>query len=505
MSLMNLLRGVGDQFDFVPGFDPIKDKQGLLSQILSGSGRRAGGGMTPGAMPTAAPSYMPGAVESSPMPPVGMGRPLPGGAMMPTQAEPTAPPQWKNPVPAWQEFLLPTEFTDDRKAAALGKYNAEVAKYDAQQAAQQAAQERQARVSEGMSYGLTGKELLAYAAAPDKFGENLAERQGVMSAGQSFQDGSQTAYTAPSPFESKTDAFGRPLPFDPTTGGYGEAVGEAEPMDFGGYAVDPLTMGTLGDFRTPAQSGEMSEYQAGMLANDTARVNIAGTTASGAGARLLSPEEVKAAGYPEGAVVQVDAKGAHSVRYKPSAEYSAGAINDFRNKANVLSDFQRNLNAYKAAVQQDGTISVYGPNNKKAGNLDGLHQSLIFGAKDLLNLGILSKDDYENLNKLIPDATGRGTWGQGKDGFMAKLGPLEATITSQLGMIPEEFRGGTVGASAPVAPDSPQASALPPEAVKDLLADSSIEAQREFDEVFGQGAAQRALSQSGRAASRMTF
>jgi hypothetical protein len=55
------------------------------------------------------------------------------------------------------------------------------------------------------------------------------------------------------------------------------------------------------------------------------------------------------------------------------------------------------------------------------------------------------------------------------------------------------------------ASDAPQASALPPEAVKDLLADSSIEAQREFDEVFGQGAAQRALSQSGRAASRMTF
>ena len=327
MGLMNLLRGVGDQFDFVPGFNPIKDKQGLLSQILSGSGRRASGGMTPNAMLTAAPSYMPGAVESSGMPPVaalppmltmeemkamqqrgptrphlqpralpapmmpgapqtpgGMGRPLPGGAaIMPAQAAPmTAPteaPVWKNPVPAWQEFLLPTEFTDDRKAAALGKYNAEVAKYDAQQAAQAAAQARQARVSEGMSYGLTGKDLLAYAAAPDKFGENLAERQGVMSAGQSYQDGGQTAYTAPSPFESKTDAFGRPLPFDPTTGGYGEAVGEAEPRDFGGYAVDPLTMGTLGDFRTPAQTGGMSDYERQRLEID--RINAEKSGASG--------------------------------------------------------------------------------------------------------------------------------------------------------------------------------------------------------------------------------
>lgn len=290
MSLMNLLRGVGDQFDFVPGFDPIKDKQGLMSQLFSqmqGGPRASPGANLPGAgkppmmntphsQPRALPApMMPGAPQT----PGGMGRPLPGGAMMPTQAEPTAPPQWKNPVPAWQEFLLPTEFTDDRKAAALGKYNAEVAKYDAQQAAQEAAQARQARVSEGMSYGLTGKDLLAYAAAPDKFGENLAERQGVMSAGQSFQDGNQTAYTAPSPFESKTDAFGRPLPFDPTTGGYGEAVGEAEPMDFGGYAVDPLTMGTLGDFRTPAQSGEMSDYERQRLEID--RINAEKGGASG--------------------------------------------------------------------------------------------------------------------------------------------------------------------------------------------------------------------------------
>jgi hypothetical protein len=184
----------------------------------------------------------------------------------------------------------------------------------------------------------------------------------------------------------------------------------------------------------------------GLDAQQAAAAEAKAAATPAVGTRYLSPEELKAAGYPEGAVVQRDAKGNDAVRSKPQAEFSAGAINDFRNKANVLSDFQRNLKAYKAAVEQDGTISIYGPNNKKAGNLDGLHQALIFGAKDLLNLGILSKDDYENLNKLIPDATGRGTWGQGKDGFMAKLGPLEATISSQLGMIPEQYRYGTQGA-----------------------------------------------------------
>jgi hypothetical protein len=181
---------------------------------------------------------------------------------------------------------------------------------------------------------------------------------------------------------------------------------------------------------------------------ETSRMGVNNDAAAAEGntrTRYLSPAELKAAGYPEGAVVQVDAGGDDQVRFKPQAEFSAGEISGFRNKANVLSDFQRNLNAYKAAVEQDGTISFYGPNNKKAGNLDGLHQALIFGAKDLLNLGILSKDDYENLNKLIPDATGRGTFGQGKDGFKAKLAPLEATITSQIGMIPEEYRGAATG------------------------------------------------------------
>lgn len=184
---------------------------------------------------------------------------------------------------------------------------------------------------------------------------------------------------------------------------------------------------------------------------DARRTSAAEATAAAKGntrTRYLSPEEIKAAGYPEGAVVQVDAEGDDQVRFKPMAEFSAGEISGFRNKANTLADFQRNLNAYKAAVEQDGTITFYGANNKKAGNLDGLHQALIFGAKDLLSLGILSKDDYENLNKLIPDATGMGTLGQGKEALMAKLAPLEATITSQIGMIPEQYRSGAVQPSA---------------------------------------------------------
>jgi hypothetical protein len=48
-------------------------------------------------------------------------------------------------------------------------------------------------------------------------------------------------------------------------------------------------------------------------------------------------------------------------------------------------------------------------------------------------------------------------------------------------------------------------SQLPPDAVAELLADPSPEAQREFDEVFGPGNSQRLLQERGYASQRMKF
>jgi hypothetical protein len=179
------------------------------------------------------------------------------------------------------------------------------------------------------------------------------------------------------------------------------------------------------------------------------------------GTRYLSPEELKAAGYPEGAVVQVDAKGEDSVRFKPSAEFSAGEIKGFRDKSNVLSEFDRTLNEYKTLVSTSGLKKLHKPDDVDAARLDALKQSLTFQAKDLLNLGILSKDDYENLDRLIPDATGLGAMWKNKDSFNASLGPLEATITSQIGMIPEQYRSGNAATIDGAARTPPATSAAP--------------------------------------------
>jgi hypothetical protein len=220
MSLMNLLRGVGDQLDFIPGFDPVKDKQGLMSQILSGAGQRMGGGMNPGGMPPIVPQGQPST-----------GRPLPGGAaMMPAQGAPMAMPKFKSSVNPLEEFFLPKSFTDDRKFNDTAKYSAEVAKFEATQAAQAAAAQRQAITSEGIQFGLSGKDLLAYVTNPEEFTKRLAERQGVMSAGQSFQDGGQFTQ-APSPFTPETMGNGQIGAFNPNTGVLGDAQGIAKPED----------------------------------------------------------------------------------------------------------------------------------------------------------------------------------------------------------------------------------------------------------------------------------
>jgi hypothetical protein len=213
MSLMNILRGAADQLDFVPGFDPNKDKQGLLSQILSNVGGRMGGGMNPSGTPPIVPQ---GSVQ---MP--SMGRPIsaPGGPM------PTFSPARINPL---RKLMLGEGGVQETRAANLSKYETELASYEAQQKAQQAAAARQALTSQGVQAGLTGKDLLAFVTNPEEVSKRLAERQGIFSAGQSYQDGGEFTQ-APSPLTPELMGNGQIGAFNPNTGVLGDPQGVATP------------------------------------------------------------------------------------------------------------------------------------------------------------------------------------------------------------------------------------------------------------------------------------
>lgn len=158
------------------------------------------------------------------------------------------------------------------------------------------------------------------------------------------------------------------------------------------------------------------------------------------GSRQLSPEEVAAAGYPAGSVVQVDGQGNHQVRYKPEPEFTAGQKNKYINDAAQLEAYQATLDEYLALVDQVGLKQFYAPDDPDVAKLEAMQQSLSFGAKDLFQLGVLSKDDYEAINRIIPDATGPEAWFKNKKSFKASAQPLQDYIGRAYNAVPEQFR-----------------------------------------------------------------
>jgi hypothetical protein len=75
----------------------------------------------------------------------------------------------------------------------------------------------------------------------------------------------------------------------------------------------------------------------------------------------------------------------------------------------------------------------------------------LFQGKNLWELGVLSKDDYVQMERAIPDATGLGVAISGKKVALQKARPLQDSIEYQLNRIPEEYRS-----------YMPQSPALPP-------------------------------------------
>lgn len=243
---------------------------------------------------------------------------------------------------------------------------------------------------------------------------------------------------------------------------------------------------------------------------------VAAASATGtSGTRQLSAEEAAAAGYPEGAVVQRDPKGKDTVVYKPPGEYSAGQINKYTNDAAQLEAYEATLNEYLSLVDRVGLKKFYSPDDPDVARLEAMQQSLSFGAKNLFQLGVLSKDDYEAVNRIIPDATGMEAMFKNKESFMASAQPLQDYIERSSNAIPEQFRSRSEAPTVDAASPAPSAdgtlfkggalSQIPPDAVAELLADPSPEKQRYFDQIFGPEQAQRLLAERGYASQLIKF
>jgi hypothetical protein len=121
--------------------------------------------------------------------------------------------------------------------------------------------------------------------------------------------------------------------------------------------------------------------------------------------------------------------------------YSSSEIKSMREKGEMLTSFQNSLDSYIGEIESKGVQALdIGGRNKKAARLDAMRQDLLFQGKGLWELGVLSKDDYENMERAIPDATGIGTAINGKKVALEKSKPLQDSIAFQLDRIPEEYR-----------------------------------------------------------------
>ena len=214
---------------------------------------------------------------------------------------------------------------------------------------------------------------------------------------------------------------------------------------------------------------------------DARRTSAAEASAAGGGnarTRYLSPEELAAAGYPPGSVVQVDAGGDDQVRFKPEPEYTSGQKNKYINAAAQLEAYNATLQEYLNLVDTVGLKKFYSPDDPDVAKLEAMQQSLSFGAKDLFQLGVLSKDDYEAINRIIPDATGFEALLKNKESFMASAQPLEDYIERAYNAVPEQFRNqgngqpaqaatrpapsATGGGNLPTVSDAASYEAVPP-------------------------------------------
>lgn len=268
---------------------------------------------------------------------------------------------------------------------------------------------------------------------------------------------------------------------DPRAGTADKVVGAPrKPIEINGVLVDPETYEPVADYRTPAQTGEMTDYQRAQLAAEAAQAaNGPATPEFGDTWRMREAFEKRAQGFEE-------------------AQRQYFMMGDLAKDSTGASDIALGFAFFKTI---DPTSTVREGEFAAAASAMGLNAALV------QNFARLDKGEKfsPQLRQDLLQAAGHAYNQQAQD--IQGLYEREAAFAGRMGVDPSlivrnpvrptqgegtVFRGGRV-------------EAIPPAAVDELLQDASPDAMREFDEVFGTGQAEQILRSQGRFPSRMTF
>lgn len=164
--------------------------------------------------------------------------------------------------------------------------------------------------------------------------------------------------------------------------------------------------------------------------------------------RAMTPAEVKARGWPDGATGQIDSDGRayQDKSNKPQSPFSQTEIRSFRGKADGLMTLGNAVDQYMNVLEQVSPKLIADPWDKEGvQKLQAAHGLITSAIKDADSLGALDQGVQNLVNSIIADPVGFGTFGKDVKSMKAGAQQIYDSIDYKLGRIPEQYRGGATG------------------------------------------------------------
>ena len=166
-GLLSFLTGAADQLDFIPGFDPRKDQQGMISKLMSGGQKPAGQSYQPqldALLSQAGPTFERARQAAAGPAPINAVQKRTAQGMPPARINPPNPADFKTSYNILDVFN-PFKNTNKIDLDDQHRYQTAVENYTAQQAQMASQAQTTQRGKDADTYGLTGRDKLSYIAS----------------------------------------------------------------------------------------------------------------------------------------------------------------------------------------------------------------------------------------------------------------------------------------------------------------------------------------------------